>query len=361
MSEKKKNILILTAKTGGGHATVANSLDAMMKKAGHNTIIYDMLESSSETIDTIIDSTHIFTVDRLPMLYEQYYKIANNWSLLKTTIKTIFNALCKKDIIKVCDENDIDVIFCTHPLHALVAPSAAGETVKKPKVISVITDYRHHAIYLSQEIDNYVVASEYSKNELISDGILKERIFAYGIPISNNFMLSYSKPKKIKDKINILITGGSTGVLGIEKTIESLQNFNSVNLTVVCGHNEKMYYKLNQKFGHRPNIKIIGFTQEMDKLMDKADFMIAKPGGLTVTESIIKRLPMVIPYFIPGQEKDNLDYLLKYNLSIFVEDQKKITDVVNDLISHPEKIEQISINMDKVAKKYHPEKIIDLI
>ena len=47
----------------------------------------------------------------------------------------------------------------------------------------------------------------------------------------------------------------------------------------------------------------------MNDLLASVDILVSKPGGLTITESLLKEVPMVIPYFIPGQEEENLDFL----------------------------------------------------
>ena len=44
--------------------------------------------------------------------------------------------------------------------------------------------------------------------------------------------------------------------------------------------------------------------------MDNSKLIITKPGGLTSTEAINKHLPMIIPFYIPGQEEENTAFLV---------------------------------------------------
>ena len=67
-----------------------------------------------------------------------------------------------------------------------------------------------------------------------------------------------------------------------------------------------------------------GFIGNMDALMDAADLVISKPGGLTTAEALVKKLPMIIINPIPGQEAKNTEYLLSQNVAVEAEDLESI-------------------------------------
>ena len=54
----------------------------------------------------------------------------------------------------------------------------------------------------------------------------------------------------------------------------------------------------------------------MDEWMTVADLLIGKPGGLTLTESLAKSLPMIIWDPIPGQEVYNSVFLLENGAAV---------------------------------------------
>jgi processive 1,2-diacylglycerol beta-glucosyltransferase len=56
-------------------------------------------------------------------------------------------------------------------------------------------------------------------------------------------------------------------------------------------------------------ILIYGFVDNMDDFMDAADIIITKPGGITTSESLAKRLPMILTTPIPGHEERNAEFL----------------------------------------------------
>ena len=53
-------------------------------------------------------------------------------------------------------------------------------------------------------------------------------------------------------------------------------------------------------------------------MMDAADFIITKPGGLTTSESLAKGLPMITMNPLPGQEDRNLNFLVNNGAAIMV-------------------------------------------
>ena len=60
---------------------------------------------------------------------------------------------------------------------------------------------------------------------------------------------------------------------------------------------------------------ILGLVDNMDELMSVANVMVTKPGGLSIAEALVKKLPMLFFSAIPGQETNNIKVLSTYGLS----------------------------------------------
>ena len=115
-----------------------------------------------------------------------------------------------------------------------------------------------------------------------------------GIPTHDNF----SRPvdvEQLRAKMNlradcftVLIATGSFGIGPIEKIIEQLPDFQVV---VICGHNKKLVERLRLAAGD--NVKVFGLVNNMDEMMGLSDVMITKPGGLSITEALVRGLPMI--------------------------------------------------------------------
>lgn len=59
---------------------------------------------------------------------------------------------------------------------------------------------------------------------------------------------------------------------------------------------------------------MIGFTLEVDKLMEVSDILVTKPGGMTCTEGLAKGIPMLFHHPLPGQEEENCHYFTAQGL-----------------------------------------------
>jgi processive 1,2-diacylglycerol beta-glucosyltransferase len=60
---------------------------------------------------------------------------------------------------------------------------------------------------------------------------------------------------------------------------------------------------------------VLGFTQQVSLLMDAADVIFTKPGGITSTEVIVKQLPMIHTAPIPGLENKNAQFFHNHGMS----------------------------------------------
>ncbi len=361
MAKKKKNILILTSRTGGGHMAVANSLDQFLSERGHKTMIYDIINESSELVDSIIVDGYLFHASYAPTFYKMLYSLAETKIVDRVILTKLFSSICYKKLEELCQTFKPDVIVTTHAFHIQAIADNRAKVGCDFKIVSVVTDFRHHKGYLSPEVDAYIVGSDYSKSEMVKAGISADRIFDYGIPVKKSFLDKKSK-KKANDALHILISGGSMGVSGIKSAIKQLKKSEQdIKISVICGSNERMKRRLERLTNDDERIDIYGFVDNMHEFMDQADAIVTKPGGLTTSESIVKNLPMIIPYFIPGQEGDNKDFLVKNNMAIYVKDKKRIREVVEDLVVNKDKLKKMADNMRKVSANYSIDKIIELI
>jgi processive 1,2-diacylglycerol beta-glucosyltransferase len=108
-----------------------------------------------------------------------------------------------------------------------------------------------------------------------------------------------------------------------------VQNF---TYTVLCGHNKKLFDMLSYK----PNIKPLMYIddrKELNEIYDSVDAIITKPGGVTITEALCKRIPIFIQDYLPGQEEINLEFLKEKQLVYLLNNDHPIeiiTSILND-------------------------------
>jgi processive 1,2-diacylglycerol beta-glucosyltransferase len=102
------------------------------------------------------------------------------------------------------------------------------------------------------------------------------------------------------------------------------------------------------------NIHIIGYTTEIDKLMEVSDLLITKPGGMTCSEGLAKGIPMLFHNPIPGQEEENVHYFTARGLGEPLTSLDVVVQWMNKLLHHyPEVVEKRKRHLAEIAK-VHP-------
>lgn len=380
-----KKVLIMSASTGGGHNRAAKAMkDEIEKKCidgEHITCeIIDSLKLINTTMDKIISSGYEKSAKYTPKAWGGVYKMSDANIVSKHEYKgNLFNTLLASKLKKLLKERKPDLIIGTHPF-----PMIALSTLKKkypyrnafnsffvPPLISVLTDYTAHSTYIQDEIDYYIAGDEYVKEVLISEGVDGDKIKPYGIPVEKSFLEHREKSVVLEelglapDKFTVLLMGGSFGAGNIKDTLKELLEIDrGFQIIVITGRNETLKEKLEkslEKHDIDKNISILGFTQDMNDILSAVDIIVSKPGGLTTTECLLKELPMIIPYYIPGQEEENMDFLSNCGAALRTSKKFTISVLLKVLIDNPMRMELLKNNIKSVKKQNTAEDIANLV
>ena len=358
-----KKTLILTTSTGEGHNQAAKSISTTFEKSGYEVISHDFLTNNSILLTQLFVKGFEISASFFPQAYGFAYKLTDNHFTNK--ILSLVFSFTKRKIKKLINETNPDIILITHPFAVNIIGSLKRKGLNIP-VIVIVTDFKSHSTYIDKNMDAYITASEDTKLYLSKRGIDSNRIFSYGIPIKDEFFETRLdiKSSKNDDYFNILLMGGSMGLKNISYVLKELiNNSNKLRITVVCGKNEKLKESLLKEYNH--NIKnkklhILGFSKDIDSLMEYSDLIISKPGGLTVTEAITKKLPLLIPFAIPGQETQNVEFLTSNGCALYIDNLLEINLIIDNLISNPKELEKMRTNLDNLSSLYSKENIVKL-
>lgn len=380
-----KKVLIMSASTGGGHNRAAKAMkDEIEKKCidgEHITCeIIDSLKLINTIMDKIISSGYEKSAKYTPKAWGGVYKMSDANIVSKHEYKgNLFNTLLASKLKKLLKERKPDLIIGTHPF-----PMIALSTLKKkypyrnafnsffvPPLISVLTDYTAHSTYIQDEIDYYIAGDEYVKEVLISEGVDGDKIKPYGIPVEKSFLEHREKSVVLEelglapDKFTVLLMGGSFGAGNIKDTLKELLEIDrDFQIIVITGRNETLKEKLEkslEKHTIDKNISILGFTQDMNDILSAVDIIVSKPGGLTTTECLLKELPMIIPYYIPGQEEENMDFLSNCGAALRTSKKFTISVLLKVLIDNPTRMELLKNNIKSIKKQNTAEDIANLV
>ncbi len=357
-------VLIMSVKAGYGHHSTAQALIECLNERGIESEMLDTFDYINSMLCETIDNGYLFSTKNFPEVYGKTYDLLDKrvepykrFSPISVISKLVSHRL--RDYIR---EYAPDVIIGTHSFACMVITSMKERGVIDCPTIGVVTDFTVHPFWESTDMDYYVTADSLLNNQMNKKGIPNEKILPLGIPIKRKFF--YRIPKKearsmlhIDDRRTILIMMGSMGFGNLEKQLEAIDTLNiDMQVLCVCGRNEKMKRDIER---HEWKKKIItyGFVDNVEVLMDAADCIITKPGGLTTSELLAKRLPAIIMNPIPGQEDRNMEFLVNNGAAITATETFGIDEALFELFSHSWRLRLLKLSVSRLGK---PNSTVDL-
>ena len=147
--------------------------------------------------------------------------------------------------------------------------------------------------------------------------------------------LGFSTDSKV-----ILLLGGGEGIPKGEMIVRQLiSNINNIEIAVVCGRNKNLFNNLSHYVdqGGLTNIKLFGYIDFVEELINASDVVITKCGASTFMEILFcKKIPIVISY-IWEQEKGNVEFLTENNLGVYEKRIEKLPEIIKGIFSDEEK------------------------
>lgn len=377
-----KKVLIMSASTGGGHNRAARAIKEELESRTIDNMsieceIVDSLKLVNNTMDKVISRGYEKSALYTPKAYGSVYRFSETTIASKNEFKTNpLTSLMARKFKHLLNESTPDLIIGTHPfpmialstlkknnnIHSLSRSESFYKSTKVdiPPMISVLTDYTTHSTWIQNEIDYYIVGHEYVKELLIYEGVDSEKVKAFGIPVEKSFLSHRDRETVLTElglspeKLTVLLMGGSFGAGNIKETLEDLIAIDrDFQILVITGRNEHLKDKLSKMLDstiHNKNICLLGYTNKMNDILASIDVLISKPGGLTTTEALLNDVPMIVPYFIPGQEEENLDFLTNCGAALRTTKKYSLPVLLKVLIDDPSRLDNLRKNIKSIRK-----------
>ncbi|MGE5380606.1 MAG: MGDG synthase family glycosyltransferase [Methylocystaceae bacterium] len=357
-----ESVLIFSASTGGGHNQVAAVLKKEFVLHGYNVEIHDFLKESNRFLNLVIaDGYNHLAASTFP-LFGVLYKTSDK-KIIYQRLHRILSLFLSDQILEIIRSSEPDLIVVTHPMIVNVLGDLKARGYINIPIMSVVTDFNAHQSYVNNYIDAYITASERAAQTLNQRGIPRYKIYTHGIPVDSDFRENTWVNKDLKP-LSILLMGGSMGAKPIDKTLRALLEVpHPLRIMVVCANNQHLKTRLEEMYLPAPSNKdlaIYGFVPDIAGLMDEADVIFTKPGGITTSEAIAKGVPMIIPFYIPGPEQQNTQILVECGVAIQVSGARDIQELVTKFIQNPEVLSQLADNMKRLSSMYSLENTMEL-
>ncbi len=232
-----------------------------------------------------------------------------------------------------------------HPLlnHLTAATVRAGPRPSTP-VITVITDLVDvHAGWACRDVDAVVIPSPGGLDRCRRAGIPAQRCHQLGLPVDSTFARPFPDGEErvsvrrrlglAEDRFTVLVCSGADGSGGLPGRALAIAGAAlPVGLAVICGNNRRALARLQglRGFDGRP-VPVLGFVDNVAEWMRAADVVVTKAGPGTIAEALCSGLPMLLTWYIPGQERGNLEWLVDIGAGRYVPRTRELVDTIAEL------------------------------
>lgn len=353
MQQNTPKILIISSDTGGGHRSAAAAIAEGVEKFWKG-------ESAVVRIIKAVEESHHIT-DKLVNVYNWVLRNRQHWmkylywvmNKVRPETREFFMrrciGFCKEIFEKWCPH----VVVSVHPLTQHIFARILKELKLSDQIplVTVVTDpcYGFWKGWACNDVSLYLVANDDARRQLIDYGILPEKIKISGMPIHPKFHEVDEKHAQEArtafglnpEKFTVFVNAGWIGGGNIPQIFKELINGElDVQAIFLAGKNEELKREAEElaKTAKFP-VKVIGYSDEIEKLMQSANVMVSKLGGLTTFEAIACHLPIIADATTPPmpQEAGTVNLIKKRGAGILLEKATDIVPAIQSLLSDSKK------------------------
>ena len=336
VNARMKHILVMPfLQMPSGHHQVANGIIDSLHDNKDKYVCekIDILSYSYGNVEVLISKIYIKWINNFPNLYSWLYKNSAYKDDIDKKRFHLYEWLFLYWMERLIKEKNPKLIICTHSLPSYLLSHLKKNGKISIPIVNVYTDYFINQIWGIEFIDYHFVPNKEIKEVLIDRGVKSDQILVTGIPIHPLFTAKVPV-KERRDVFSVLISGGNLGT-GLMKTfVEKLRPSGEINYTVLCGENTKLFNQIKQL--NHPFIQAVPYIsskEEMNALYDRVDAIITKPGGVTISECLFKKIPIFIYHELPGQEEINLRNLKNWGLVYHLKSWQETANFENKLLT----------------------------
>jgi len=361
-------VLIISVKIGYGHHAVANSIIDNLSKKGVTCEMLDAFEYINPYLADTIENSFLFSTKYFREVYAKAYdkmeKHDERWD--KYSLFTVLSNLVSNKLKDYITEFAPDIIIGTHSYAGMMMTYLREKNIVSCPMMGVVTDFTIHPFWESTDLDYYVVPTDLLEYKAKRKGIAPEKILPFGMPIREEFANKIPKEKAremlgIENKMTVLIMMGSLGCGNFVKHIRAIDELEyDFQILCVCGKNEKMTEEVRCRTWSK-TVKVYGFVDNVDVMMDASDLIITKPGGITSSEFLAKGLPAIIMHPIPGHEDRNTEFLVNNGAAIMVTNRFSLEEALYQMLKSPVRMEHLRKSVEYLGKPNATKDVCDFI
>jgi UDP-N-acetylglucosamine:LPS N-acetylglucosamine transferase len=309
---------------GAGHDGAARELRLRLERRGHRVEVVDFLDAVAFHIGPVLRWFYQVQLRLFPWSYELSYRLS---PLLRMPAVMADTWLTKRKLRKAIKTFRPDTIVSVYPLASLVLGRMRKTGLLRVPVVTYLTDFAVHSLWVHPGIDRHLAVSEVSAQAAAHRKGKDAR--AHGPLVGDRFRDPAIDRAAVRSALGlspddraVLVVAGSWGVGDVISTVDAIGRTGEFHPIVVCGRDEKLQSELET----RGTGTVIGWTDEMPALMKASDALVENAGGLTCMEAFSVGLPVITYLPIAGHGKDNAELMAQSGVSYYARDDAELAD-----------------------------------
>jgi len=374
VSSNNPKILIISSDTGGGHRSAAVAITEGLER------FWKGESAAVRTIRAVEDSHHI--TERLVNIYNWLLRHKQGWmkylywavNKIRPETREFFHKRCFGYARDVFEKWCPHIVVSVHPLTQHFVAKVLRELNLSHQVplVTVVTDpcYGFWKGWACDDVSLYLVANDEARQQLIDYGIGSDKIKVSGMPVHPKFHeLDEADAQNARraygldpEKFTVFVNAGWIGGGNVPQIFRELVRGElDVQAIFLAGKNDELRAEAEQiaKSAKFP-VKVIGYSDEIEKLMQSANVMVSKLGGLTTFEALACRLPIIADATTPPmpQEAGTVRLIETKGAGVLLKKTTDIVPTIRNLVSDNTRYLQMKAATSGLAMPNSTEHII---
>jgi processive 1,2-diacylglycerol beta-glucosyltransferase len=310
-------ILIMTAGYGEGHNAAARALaTAFNEDAPETALVVDIFALSCPRLNSFIRRAYLAAINGTPRLWRQVYALmdrpgfmSRGVHMLRPQARLLETIIARERPAAICS---------TFPAYAAIFKKLAREGSFDTPHFNIVTDsISINSIWWRPGCSGWFVPNEDSAEVMRAAGVDAARIHVTGFPVTPFFRDNegiVTRPDLSSGAAPRVLYIVNSGTQNAEATARLLLEQDEWEVTCTVGRDESLRRALSAAAeGRRLRADILGWTDQIPRLLMSHHVVVSKAGGATTQEAIAARCPMVVNQVVPGQEEGNCELLLRHS------------------------------------------------
>jgi processive 1,2-diacylglycerol beta-glucosyltransferase len=322
-------ILILTAGFGEGHNAAARALavacdDLHGPGTAHVADIYNL---AAPRLNGILRRGYLQMINRAPRAWAAAYR----WIDQSKRITWILRRMSRERqvIDRLIGRERPEAICCTYPTYAFLLDELAQRGRVTVPFFNIVTDsISINSLWWRAGASGWFLPNEDSVSVMRQAGVDARSLHVTGFPVPGFFEANARRltPPELSagstPRVLYIINSRTPGAI---ETARRLLKETNWEVTCTVGRNDVLRKELESLAAARSTpARILGWTDEIPKLLMTHHVVVSKAGGATTQEALAARCPMIVNQVVPGQEEGNYELLRRHGVGALAETPERV-------------------------------------